>query len=183
MINLLLLFFLILGTVIGLRRGFILQSLHLLGTVGSLIIARMYYAELAKHLVLIIPFPSAEGNYKSEFLNMVTNEMTFYNVVSFIIIFFMSKVILQIVATVFDYISQLPLLKQLNASLGAVLGFIECYLLLFFVLFLFSMMPNGWIQEHLQGSFISNFIVNYTPVLSGIAKSWWENIGLILIFK
>lgn len=183
MINILLLFFLILGTVIGLRRGFILQSLHLIGTIGAFIIARMYYAELAKHLVLIVPFPSTEGNYKSEFLNMITNEMTFYNVVAFIILFLISKVILQIVATVFDYIAQLPLLNQMNATLGAVLGFIECYLLLFIVLFLFSMMPNGWIQDHLEGSFISNIIVNYTPILSGIAKSWWENIGMINIFK
>ncbi|WP_414055131.1 CvpA family protein [Macrococcus equi] len=183
MINVILLFFLILGTVIGLRRGFILQSLHLIGTIGAFIIARMYYAALAKHLVLIIPFPSAEGHYQSHFLNMVTNEMTFYNVVSFIIIFFVSKVLLQMVATVFDYIAQLPLLKQMNAALGALLGFIECYLLLFIVLFLFAMMPNGWIQDHLEGSFISNIIVNYTPVISGIAKSWWENIGMIHIFK
>lgn len=181
MVNLILLFFLILGTVIGLRRGFILQSLHLIGTIGAFIIARIYYSELAKHLVLIIPFPSADGNYKSEFLNMVTNEGTFYNVVSFMILFFLSKVILQIVATVFDYIAQLPLLKQLNSYLGALLGFIECYLLLFIILFLFSMMPNGWIQAHLNDSFISNIIVNYTPILSGLAKSWWENVGLIFI--
>ncbi|MCE4956268.1 CvpA family protein [Macrococcoides caseolyticum] len=183
MINLILLFFLILGTVIGLRRGFILQSLHLIGTIGAFIIARLYYQELAKHLVLIIPFPSAEGNYKSTFLNMITNEMTFYNVVSFLIIFFLSKVILQMVATVFDYIAQLPLLKQLNVSLGALLGFIECYLVLFILLTLFSMIPNGWIQGHLEGSFISNIIVNYTPILSGIAKSWWENIGWINILN
>lgn len=183
MINIILLFFLILGSVIGLRRGFILQSLHLIGTIGAFIIARMYYAELAKHLVLIVPFPSTEGNYKSAFLNMITNEMTFYNVVSFIIIFFISKVLLQMVATVFDYIAQLPILKQMNAALGALLGFIECYLLIFIVLILFSMMPNGWIQDHLEGSFISNAIVNYTPILSGIAKSWWENIGVINIFN
>ncbi|MCU7557106.1 CvpA family protein [Macrococcus capreoli] len=183
MINLLLLFFLILGTVIGLRRGLILQSLHLIGTIGAFIVARMYYAPLAQKMELIIPFPSAEGNYKSAFLNMVTNEMTFYNVVSFIILFFITKVILQMVATVFDYIAQLPILKQLNAMLGAVLGFVECYLLLFIVLFLFSMMPNGWIQAHLNGSFISNIIVNYTPILSGIAKSWWETVGVISIFN
>lgn len=180
MINILLIFFLCLGTIIGFRRGLILQSLHLIGTLGSFIIAQLFYKDLAQKLVLMIPFPSTEGNYESKFLNMITNEMTFYNVVSFVILFLLSKVILQFIATVFDYIAQLPLLKQFNHLFGAILGFIESHLLVFIGLFLLSMIPITAIQTKLEESIIANLIANHTPILSNFAKHLFEYAGFII---
>lgn len=180
MINLILIFFLCLGTVIGLRRGLILQSLHLIGSLGSFIIAKLFYADLAQKMTLMIPFPSTEGNYESKFLNMITNEMTFYNVVSFIVIFLLCKVILQFIATIFDYIAQLPLLNQMNRIFGAILGFIESHVLLFIVIFLLSMVPVTSVQTKLEESFIANLIANHTPILSQLAKHWFEYVGFII---
>lgn len=173
MLDILILFILIMGTVIGYRRGFILQSLHLIGTIGAFIIARMFYLPLANKLTLLIPFPSANTSHDSSFLNLVTNEHTFYNLISFIILFVFSKMILQIIGTVFDYIAQIPILKQMNMGLGLLLGFIECYLGLFLFLFLLAMLPISFIETHINKSNLANIIVNHTPFLSGIIKSWW----------
>ncbi len=182
MIDIILLFFLVLGAVIGLRRGFILQSMHLIGTIGSLIIARIFYKELAEKLDMIIPYPSA-NQQAPVLIDWIDSEHAFYNIVSFIFIFIFSKVILQMIATVFDYIAQLPLLKQLNAWLGSLLGFIESYILVFLLFFFIAMIPLPFIQERIDGSFIAKFVVEYTPILSSRAIHWFENAAFIHIFK
>ncbi|TDM10643.1 CvpA family protein [Macrococcus lamae] len=182
MIDIILLFFLVLGTVIGLRRGFILQSMHLIGTISSLVIARIFYRGLAEKLDMIIPYPSA-NQQSSVLIDWIDSEHAFYNIVSFIFLFIISKVILQMVATVFDYIAQLPLLKQLNASLGSLLGFIESYLLVFILFFFVAMIPAPFIQERIDGSHIARFIVEYTPILSNRAIHWFQNAAFIHIFN
>ncbi|UTH13103.1 CvpA family protein [Macrococcus equipercicus] len=180
MIDIILLFFLILGAVIGLRRGFILQSMHLLGTIGAFIIARLFYQALAAKLYLIVPYPAA-GQQPSELIHWFNSEQAFYNVISFIFLFIVSKVILQMIATVFDYIAQLPLLKQLNAWLGSLLGFIESYLLVFLLFFFIAMIPVPFLQDRINGSFIAKFVVEYTPILSDRAIHWFQNAAFIIL--
>ncbi|TDM04487.1 CvpA family protein [Macrococcus carouselicus] len=181
MIDIILLFFLILGSIVGLRRGFILQSMHLIGTMGALIIARIFYQSLAEKLELIVPYPAA-GDTPEVLINWQDGEQAFYNIISFIFLFLVSKVMLQMVATVFDYIAQLPLLKQLNKSLGSLLGFIESYLLLFIIFFFIAMIPAPAVQERIQSSHLARAIIEYTPILSNRAIDWFQHIALIHIF-
>lgn len=181
MIDIILLFFLLLGAIIGLRRGFILQSLHLIGTVGALVIARLFYQPLADKLALIVPYPAA-GETPKVLINWADGEHAFYNVISFIFLFIVSKVVLQMVATVFDYIAQLPLLKQLNKSLGSLLGFIESYLVIFIAFFFIAMIPAPAIQARIQGSTLARAIIEYTPILSNRAIDWFQHIAFIHIF-
>ena len=178
MIDIILLFFLVLGTIIGLRRGFILQSMHLIGTIGALIIARIFYKGLAQQLDLIVPYPS--GQTITTIIPWADAEYAFYNVISFIFLFIVSKIILQMVATVFDYIAQLPLLKQMNALLGSILGLIESYLVMFVVFFFVAMIPASQIQDRLQQSVIAKTVIEYTPILSNRAIHWFQDIALIL---
>ncbi|GGB03764.1 CvpA family protein [Macrococcus hajekii] len=181
MIDIILLFFLLLGSIIGLRRGFILQSMHLIGTIGALVIARLFYQPLADKLQLIVPYPSVAETSKV-LINWQDAEHAFYNIISFIFLFMASKVLLQMVATVFDYIAQLPLLKQLNKSLGTLLGFIESYLVLFIVFFFIAMIPAPVIQGRIQSSHLARMIIEYTPILSNRAIDWFQHIAFIHIF-
>lgn len=182
MIDALLLFFLILGTVIGLRRGFVLQSMHLIGTIGALIIARLFYQQLADKLDLIVPYPSTQLD-NSVLLNWIDGEHAFYRAVSFVFLFVVGKVVLQMVATVFDYLAQLPLLKQLNGLLGSIFGFIESYLVIFIVIFFIAMIPIPFVQDKVHNSHIAKLIVEYTPILSSRAVHWFQTAAFMNNFN
>ncbi len=62
MFDLLIIILLIIGLFIGIRRGFILQFIHLTGFIIAFIVAKMYGNELAEKLVLWVPYPSMSGN-------------------------------------------------------------------------------------------------------------------------
>ncbi len=58
MLDLVIIAFLLIGLLVGLRRGFILQIIHLTGFIVAFIVAYVYYDELAPKLHLWIPFPT-----------------------------------------------------------------------------------------------------------------------------
>ena len=55
---LIILAFLVIGLLVGLRRGFILKTIHITGFIVAFIVAYLYYDKLAPKLHLWIPFPS-----------------------------------------------------------------------------------------------------------------------------
>ncbi|MDC3415715.1 CvpA family protein [Aquibacillus salsiterrae] len=174
MIDLLLLGILILGVLIGLKRGFILQLFHLIGFIVSFIIAIIYYDNLAKHLNLWIPYPELpEDATWAIFIESLPLEKAFYNAVAFALLFFGSKIILQIVASMLDFLTDLPLLSSLNGLLGGVLGFIETYFILFVTLYILALAPLSFVQSNLEQSTIAGFMVEYTPVISNQIKALW----------
>ncbi|OOP65426.1 hypothetical protein BWZ43_25010, partial [Heyndrickxia oleronia] len=62
MINLVILLILVIGFFVGLKRGFILQLIHITGFIIAFIIAYMYFKDLAPHLKLWIPYPALDDN-------------------------------------------------------------------------------------------------------------------------
>ncbi|WP_138415424.1 CvpA family protein [Aquibacillus sediminis] len=174
MIDLILLVILILGIGIGLKRGFILQLFHLIGFVVAFIVASIYYDNLAMKLDLWIPYPELpEGETWAVFLDTLPLETAFYNGVSFAVLFFGTKIVLQIVATMLDFVTNLPVLRSLNGMLGAVLGFIEIYLILFVLLYIMALAPLEFVQDLIKQSSIAGFIIDHTPYISNQIKSLW----------
>src|SRR5699024_8985380 len=136
MISLLLLVILLFGFLMGLKRGFILQLLHLIGFIVAFIVARLYYKPLAAALVSWIPYPELDSEQAwAMFINSMPMENAFYNAIAFAIIFFATKVVLQIIASMLDFVARLPILRHLNSILGAIFGFVEVYLILFILLY------------------------------------------------
>src|SRR5699024_3980844 len=108
---------------------------------------------IASHISLWIPYPElSEGAHWAIFLNSDPVEQAFYNSVSFAIVFFSVKIILQIIASMFHFIAQLPILRFVNKWVGGVLGFIEVYVILFIVLYILALTPIGSIQERIEKS-------------------------------
>lgn len=142
MVNIILIFLLIVGIFVGLRRGFILQVLHLIGFIVAFIVAAIYYDNLASKLELWIPYPEFMSDASwAVFLESLPLEAAYYNAIAFGALFFVTKIILQIVATMLDFVADLPILRLLNSWLGAILGFVEVYLLLFVVLYILALAP------------------------------------------
>ncbi|HLQ72265.1 MAG TPA: CvpA family protein [Bacillota bacterium] len=174
MINFILIIILIFGFFIGLKRGFILQSLHLLGFIAAFIVAAIYYDTLAGKLSLWIPYPEiSDDSVWAGFLQSMPLEKAFYNAIAFAIIFFAVKILLQIIASMLDFVSAIPVLGSINKILGALLGFIEVYILIFIVLFILALTPLTKLQNWMNDSSVAMFIIEKTPILSDKVMSLW----------
>lgn len=184
MLDVILLILLIFGFLMGLKRGFILQSFHLIGFIVAFVIAAIYYDTIADTLSLWIPYPELSGDSAwAAFLQSDLLESAFYNAIAFAIIFFIVKIILQIIASMLDFVASLPILRSLNKVGGAVLGFLEIYLILFIVLFILALTPMTNIQSLINNSSIALMIVEHTPYLSQKVNSlWFLELGNIMNF-
>lgn len=181
MVNVLLIGLLFLGFLIGLKRGFILQFFHLIGFVVAYFVAVSYYDDLAPRLALWVPYPDLSSDRSwAVFLESLPLESGFYNAISFAIIFFATKIILQIVAAMLDFVAALPVLNSFNKLLGALLGFVEVYLILFVILFILALTPIGSIQDWIDSSRVALWMIEKTPFLSEKIRTLWlthvENI-------
>src|SRR3954469_3640724 len=169
MLDLAVLIILCFGFLMGLRRGFILQLIHLTGFIIASIIAYLYYEQLAPKLTLWVPYPnlSTKLTLPSVFDN-VNLEDAYYRAIAFVVIFFAVKILLQIIGSMFDFIAQIPILKQLNIWAGGILGFIEVYLIMFILLFIGALLPIEGIQSALTNSILADLMVQHTPVFSDL---------------
>ncbi|MBU8879628.1 CvpA family protein [Bacillus sp. FJAT-29790] len=173
MVDLAILIILILGFFVGLKRGFILQLIHLTGFIIAFIIANMYYEKLAPKLTLWVPYPSFGGSATQLLFDNANLEDAYYRAIAFVVIFFAVKIILQIIGSMLDFVTNLPVLKQLNVWAGGILGFIEVYLIMFLLIYIAALVPMDAIQMHLNDSFLAKAIVKNTPILSQQLKEMW----------
>lgn len=174
MLNIVILLILISGFFVGLRRGFILQLIHITGFVIAFIVAYMYFKDLAPHLKLWIPYPAFdENNSIAMLLNGLDLEDAYYRAIAFAIIFFAVKIILHIIGSALDFVARIPIIKQLNIWAGGVLGFLEVYLIVFIILYIAALLPIESIQNALDHSFIAKGMINNTPIFSKQIENWW----------
>jgi uncharacterized membrane protein required for colicin V production len=174
MLDLAILIIFIFGFLVGLKRGFILQLIHLVGFIVAFIVAHTYYDELAPKLTLWIPYPSFGSD--STFQLLLDNgnlETAYYRAISFVGIFFATKIAMQIIGSMLDFVANLPILKTLNVWAGGILGFLEVYLIMFIILYIAALLPIEMVQSSLGQSGLANMIVEHTPYFSDQIKEWW----------
>ena len=174
MLDLAVLIILCFGFLMGLRRGFILQLIHVTGFIIASIIAYLYYDQLAPKLTLWVPYPNMGTNLTLPSLfDHVNLEDAYYRAIAFVVIFFAVKMLLQIIGSMLDFVAQIPVLKQLNIWAGGVLGFIEVYLIMFILLFIAALLPVESIQGPLTDSILVEFMIKHTPILSQLIQDLW----------
>jgi uncharacterized membrane protein required for colicin V production len=180
MLDLAILLILGIGFLIGLKRGFILQIVHLTGFIAAFIVSYLYFDDLAPKLKLWVPYPElSDGSMMSLIFSNADLETAYYRAIAFALLFFGTKIFMQILGSMLDFLAHLPLLKQINSWAGGLLGFVEVYLIMFILLYIGALLPVELIQSHLQDSFMAMTIVQHTPIFSGTIRDLWiENINL-----
>ncbi|MDQ0256445.1 putative membrane protein required for colicin V production [Evansella vedderi] len=174
MLSFLLFFALVVSFFVGFRRGIILQLIHLLGFVVAFIVAYLYYQDVAHYIRLWIPFPQLSSDSGLTLLvEAFSFERVYYNGIAFAILFFATKIIMQIVGSLFDFLAHLPILNMINRWLGGILGFIEGLLVIVVLLHLGALIQIEFIQEHIQNSSFAQMIFEYTPIISNQIKELW----------
>src|SRR5699024_4005074 len=133
MLDVIILILFVFGLLIGLKRGLILQIFHLIGLITGFIVAILYYKPLAKKLSLWIPYPELSDNHEwAQSLQEIPLEQAFYHAVSFAIILFATKIVLQIIASMLDFISSFFFFCSLNKIFGYIFLFLLVYYLFSF---------------------------------------------------
>lgn len=175
MLSLIILLFLISGFFIGLKRGFILQAIHLAGFIIAFIAAYIYYDDLAPKLVLWVPYPSfSDGNGVFQLLSGSAGlETAYYRAIAFVLIFAAVKIVMQMIGSMLDFVANLPVLRTLNIWAGGIFGFLETYFILFIVLYIAALLPIEGVQNLLGNSFMAKMIVSHTPILSAHINDIW----------
>lgn len=150
-----------------------MQVLHLTGFIIAFLFAIIYYDNLAPKLTMWIPYPDISDEGLWAMFDSLPLETAFYNGISFVVLFFVVKIMLQIVANMLDFVTELPILHSFNGLLGAILGFIETYFILFIILYFLALMPIDFVQGYVSDSSIAQFMVEHTPLLSEQIKDLW----------
>ena len=169
-VDILIIIFILLGASIGFKQGFTKSLVNFLGIIVVIIFAYLLKNPVSEFLMSIGPFFNFGGIIKG----VTVLNIAVYEIIAFILVFTILMIILRVLllATgVLETILKFTIVLGIPSKiLGAVVGALKNYIIVFFVLYLLSM-PNfvdvGFVKE-------SNFrepILRNTPLLSGIADS------------
>lgn len=171
--TLLILILIILSGIVGFRRGGLLQLLHFLGTVSALVIARLNYETLGNKLELIMPYPSSVSEVENVVLPTIQDlEQAYYYMSAFLFIFIVSKLIIQIIVSVFDFVNQIIFERKRSKIIGTIIGVIECIYVLAVIIFFLATIPSTGLQEAISNSQLATFIMDHTLIISDKLKDW-----------
>lgn len=174
MLDILILILLLGGLITGFKRGLLVQVLHMTGFIISFIVAYAYYKQLAEKFVLWIPYPgvTAESQLSWSFGELDLDQ-TFYRLLAFILIFFVVKILLQLIVSMFDFLKHLPILGFISRFFGAALGFIEFYVIILLLVGMIALLPIEFIQNRIDSSILAKTMFEHTPIISEAVKNWW----------
>lgn len=176
MLTLLIILVLGMGFYTGTKRGLILQILYTFGYLITYFIARTQYKNLASHLELYVPYPSATPDTKLVFFNQeVTLELdkAFYGAVAFLLILFFGWLVIRFFAIFAHGLVFVPILREGNWLAGGLVNFLVVYVGLFLILSAVSMIPIDFIQNQFKNNGFARFIVQDTPIFSKQMYHLW----------
>ena len=148
---------------LGSKRGILKELVIIVGTIVIFAIAFFLKDILAGFFCEYLPF----FNLRIPLGNLVSLNIIFYQLIAFLLIVIVLRLILQIlidVTGIFSRIINATIILALpNKLLGFVVGLIEGYILMFIFLTVLSIPLSG--SELFMDSSVRKFIVNDTPVL------------------
>lgn len=165
--------FLLVGAVIGFKKGLIKSVVSLVGTILVVVLSLILKNPLSVFLYTYFPF----FNVGLEAFNILI-----YEGIAFIIVFILLTIILKIVIKISGLIEAFlkftVILAIPSKVLGAIFGFVEYYIFLFIILFLLSQFNfgNGLI---LNSKWAAKIMEN-TPVISNVVEDTYNSINELI---
>lgn len=159
---------LILGGVAGFKAGVIKKLTDFIGMFVVIILA--FYL---KNYISVIMYENLPFfNFFGLINGIDTLNILLYEVIAFLVIFiallFVLKVVLMLTGLVEKILKATVILSIPSKLLGIVVGVIEMYVYLFLILLIVSLPIFD--SSFLKDSKMNNFILNNTPVLSGVSE-------------
>lgn len=159
---------LILGGVAGFKAGVIKKLTDFIGMFVVIILAFYLKNYISVIMYENLPFFNFFGLINGiDALNILLYEVIAFLVI-FIALLFVLKVVLMLTGLVEKILKATVILSIPSKLLGIVVGVIEMYVYLFLILVIVSL--SIFDSSFLKDSKMNNFILNNTPVLSGVSE-------------
>jgi uncharacterized membrane protein required for colicin V production len=164
----------LLACLYGYQKGFVNQAVGLLGLVVSLGVAYTFSQDTAAFLEQQFPLPQDTfPPYLYFFADLFSLGSLIYLMLSFIILFFVTRYLWKKIGSFLHAAVQFPVLNFVNRWLGAGLGMIQALILLTIAIHLTTSLPNSTWQAVVEDSKVAVLIQEYS---SFIPK--WRDIQL-----
>ncbi len=164
-VDIVIIIFILLGAVVGWKQGFTKAVVNCVGYIAVIIIAFLLKNPIGDFMMMYLPFFDFFGLIKG----LSVFNIALYQVLAFLLVFGIFMIVLKflMVATkVFETILKFTVILGLPSKiLGAILGLIKNYVIVFMVLYLLSLpMISG--VSFLNDSKFAKPILEKTPILS-----------------
>lgn len=177
MLDIIIFMIILFGALIGFKRGIIKQSVVTIGMIIVIVLSFVFKNPVSSFMYQHFPFFSFNGLYE----NIAVLNILLYEVIAFFIVFSILSTILMILIKIsnsFDKILKLTFIFALPSRiLGAVLGAVEYYLIVFIGLFIL-MQPVFELNNSdlFKNSVVKDVILEKTPFMSGYISSTIDTI-------
>lgn len=166
--------FLLLGAVLGFKKGAIRSLVGLVGTIAVVVIAYYLKNPVADLLYNFVPFFDFSGSWQGLVtLNILVYESIAYILV-FIVLYSILSLILKLTGVIEKFLTMTIILGIPSKIIGAVLGFLEAVVFSFIVLFVLLQFNGShtWIKE----SSVAMSIISKTPLIGSMANETYDAI-------
>ena len=171
--DILIIVFILLGAVVGFKRGFTSSLVNFIGVILVAVIAYFLKNPVGDFLMSFCPFFAFDGIIKG----VTVLNIAVYQIIAFILVFSILMIglkVLLMATGILETILKFTIVLGIPSKiLGAIVGLIENYIIVFFVLYLLSM-PNFLEVGFIKESKYREPILKNTPILSGVAESTLE---------
>ena len=162
--------FLLTGAVLGFKRGAIQTLATLIGTILILIIAYYLKNPLSVFLYTYLPFFKLGGIFNG----ITVINILIYEAIAFLIVIGVLSVLLSVILKITGILSKIVdhsiILTLPSKLIGIAVGFLEAYVFLFVLLFIFSQFSFS--NTVLKDSKYTNIILSKTPFTTGFKNSY-----------
>lgn len=162
--------FLLTGAVLGFKRGAIQTLATLIGTILILIIAYYLKNPLSVFLYTYLPFFKLGGIFNG----ITVINILIYEAIAFLIVLGVLSVLLSVILKITGILSKIIdhsiILTLPSKLIGIAVGFLEAYVFLFVLLFIFSQFSFS--NTVLKDSKYTNIILSKTPFTTGFKNSY-----------
>lgn len=180
-IDIILILVLVMGAIVGFKRGVIKSATMFIGAIIVIVLAYSLKNPVSKILYSFLPF----FNFAGDFAGLTTLNIIIYEAIAFVLVYVLLMAILQIIIKitgVFETILNFTIILGIPSKLlGAVFGFFEAYLFLFVAIFLLNQIPAT--NEIVTESTFASKIASSSPILSDITSSYYDAFEEIISIK
>lgn len=164
-VDIVIILFLLFGALIGFKRGFTKSLVSMLGSLVVIVIAFIFKEPLGNFLASVMPFFNFNG--------LTALNVILYQMIAFIILVIVLSIIVKILlyaTTIFEKILNATIVLGIASKfLGALVGLIRNYIIVFIVLYVLSFPFLNF--SFLNDSKVTPFVLDHTVILSKAAET------------
>lgn len=179
-VDIIIVLFLLLGAIIGFKRGVIKSATMFIGSIVVVILAYALKNPVSKLMYTYLPFFHLNGAFEG----VTVINILIYEAIAFLIVFSilmaLLRILIKMTGIIETFLKFTIILGIPSKILGAIFGLLEEFLYIFVILYFLSHLT--FTASYIEESKLGSSILYHTPVLSNVIetsmKSFEEIYGL-----